>query len=108
MAKVTAVSSHTQDCSDSYLVKNADNELHQNIFPTNNARLLSKSAVFAMWTHVSPVVGGFQGDHGKPVLLFHAVQKRPPALCNGPPMVTQLMVGDRMRQLLESSNYPWT
>ena len=29
---------------------NSDNELKQTIFPTKNARLLSKSAVFALWT----------------------------------------------------------
>ena len=29
---------------------NSDNEEKQTIFPTENVRLLSKSAVFALWT----------------------------------------------------------
>ena len=43
------------------------------MFHTENARLLSKSAVFALWTYASLVVGG----HGKANLLLDAV----PALC---------------------------
>ena len=30
--------------------KNLDNELKQIIFPTKNARFMSKSAAFALWT----------------------------------------------------------
>ena len=47
------------------------------MFHTENARLLSESAVFALWTYASRVVGGLQGGHGKPNSQIGAVQKRP-------------------------------
>ena len=37
-------------------------------------RLLSKSAVFALWTYASLVVGGLQGGHGRPNFLMGAVR----------------------------------
>ena len=50
------------------------------MFHTENARLLStKSAVFAMWTYVSLVMGGFQGGYGKANLLLGAVPAPAPA-----------------------------
>ena len=42
--------------------QNSDNESKQTIFPTENAGLLSESAVFAPWRYASLVVGGLQGD----------------------------------------------
>ena len=66
---------------------NSDHELNQPLFHTETARLLSASAVFALWTFVSPVVGGFQGGHGKADLLLGAL----PMLCarcaETPPMI---------------------
>ena len=56
---------------------NSDNKLKQTIFHTENARFLSKSAVFARWTYTFPVVGGLQGCYGKANLLLGAVQKHP-------------------------------
>ena len=47
------------------------------MFHTKNARMLSESAVFALWTYAPPVVGGFQGGHEKANLLLGAVR----ALC---------------------------
>ena len=47
------------------------------MFHPENGRLLSKSAVFALRTYASLVVGGLQGGHGKPNLRMGAV----PALC---------------------------
>ena len=53
------------------------------MFQTENARLLSESAVFALWTYAPPVVGVFQVVTG--TLLYYrarrctrAVRKRPP------------------------------
>ena len=43
------------------------------LFHPENARLLSKSAVFALRTYASLVVGGLQGGHGKPNFLMGAV-----------------------------------
>ena len=40
---------HAQHCSLVMQPKNPDNVLKQRIFPTTNARLLSESAVFALW-----------------------------------------------------------
>ena len=57
--------------------KNSDDSM----FHTENAKLLSKSAVFALRTYASPVVGGLQGGHGKPDLLMGAVR----ALCRTAP-----------------------
>ena len=42
-----------------------------------NGRSLSQSAVFALWTYASPVVGGVQGRHRKANGLLGAV----PPLC---------------------------
>ena len=38
------------------------------MFQTQTAGLLSKSAVFALRTYASLMVGGLQGGHGKPDL----------------------------------------
>ena len=57
--------------------KNSDKAL----FHTENAGLLSKSAVFALRTYASLVVGSLQGGHGKPYLLLGAVR----ALCRNAP-----------------------
>ena len=53
---------------------------------TENARLLSKSALFALWAYASPVAGGSQGAQRKATLLPGAVRtlcrhapKAPPA-----------------------------
>ena len=54
------------------------------VFHAENATLLSKSAVFALRTHASRVVGGLQGGHGKPNLLMGAV----PARCRNAPLVS--------------------
>ena len=45
--------------------KNSDNELKETVFHTENARLLSKSAVFALRTYGSLVVDGLQGGNGR-------------------------------------------
>ena len=55
--------------------------LDKAMFHTENAGLLSKSAVFALQTHPSLVVGGLQSGHGKPNLLLGAVC----ALCRNNP-----------------------
>ena len=70
--------------------KNSDNELKQTMFHTENARLLSESAVSALWTYASPVAGGFQGGHGTVILLLGAVRLRPlrPAGTTGQPSLT--------------------
>ena len=52
--------------------QNSDNEFNQPMFHTKNAVRGS-----AVWTCVSPVVGGVQGGHGKANLLMGAV----PPLC---------------------------
>ena len=49
--------------------KNSDNDLNQPMFHTENARLLSESAFFPLWTCASPAVGHFQGGHRKANLL---------------------------------------
>ena len=49
MAPVTAVTT-VFPYADFYSVQNSDNELEQTMFRTENARLLSKSAAFALWT----------------------------------------------------------
>ena len=53
--------------------KNSDNELKQTMFHTENTRLLSESAVFALRPYGSLVVGGLQGCHRKASLLMGAV-----------------------------------
>ena len=53
------------------------------MFHTENAGLLSKSAVFALRAYASPVVGGLQGGHRKPNLPMGAVH----ALCRNAPSV---------------------
>ena len=53
--------------------KNSDNDLKQTVFHTENARLLSESAVFAFVDEAPPLVGGFQGGNGKADLLLGAV-----------------------------------
>ena len=53
--------------------KNSDKAM----FHTENAGLLSKSAVFALRTYASLVVGGLQGGHGNPNLPMGAAH----ALC---------------------------
>ena len=63
--------------------RNSDNEFNQTFFPTENVRLLSESAGFALWTYAPPVVGDFQGGHGKANLLWGAVR----ALCRNAPLV---------------------
>ena len=50
-----------------------DYELKQTMFHTENSRLLSESAVFALCTYAHLVVDGFQGGHGKASLLLGAV-----------------------------------
>ena len=53
MAKVTAVTtvfSYTAPPQIPTQSSNSDYELKQSIFPTENARLLSKAAVYALWT----------------------------------------------------------
>ena len=57
---------------------NSDNALKKTIFPTKNAGLLSKSAVFAPVEVAPPVVVEFQGGRGNARLLLGAAQKRPP------------------------------
>ena len=47
------------------------------MFHTENARLLSESAVFALWMYASPVVCGFQDRHRKANLVLGVM----PALC---------------------------
>ena len=42
--------------------KNSNNTLKQTMFQIENARLLFKSAVFALRLYASPVVGGLQGS----------------------------------------------
>ena len=56
------------------------------IFHTENAGLLSKSAVFAPRTYASLVVGGFQGDDGKPNLLMAAVRTLCVCCAETPPL----------------------
>ena len=68
--------------------KNSDNELKQTTFPTENARLLPKSAVFALWAYTSMVVGGLQGGHTKANLRMGAV----PAPCRHAPLVCLYLV----------------
>ena len=62
----------TQDCSD--CSNNSAHELTQTMFRTENAGLLSKSAVVAPGTYASPVVGGVQGGHGNAHLQLGAVR----------------------------------
>ena len=61
------------------------------MFHTENVRLLSESAVFALWTYASLVVGGFQGGSGKAKLLVGAAC----ALCINNPM--EMMLATRRR-----------
>ena len=61
---------------------NSEDELNQPMFHTENARLLSESAVLAPWAYAPPVVGGLQGGRRNANLLLGAV----PVLCrNAPP-----------------------
>ena len=61
----------------------SENEFNQPMFHTENARLLSESAVFALWTYASLVVGGFQGGHGK--RRSRAVRAICPCCAEAPP-----------------------
>ena len=45
--------------------QDSDNELKQTMFQTENPRVLSEPAVFALCTYASRLVGGFQGGHRK-------------------------------------------
>ena len=54
--------------------KNSDKAMSH----TENAGLLSKSAVFALQTCVSRVVGGLQGGHRQPTVLIGALFKNAP------------------------------
>ena len=82
MTKMTAVTTVFPDTGlPRFPSENSDNELKQTMFHTGNARLLSESAGFALWTDASPVVGGVQGGHGEANLLLGAV----PALCSSAP-----------------------
>ena len=49
-SQVITVVCQPQDCSVSYQSKHSQNESTQAMFPSNNARLLPKSAVFALST----------------------------------------------------------
>ena len=57
---------------------NSDNEFKERLFRTANARLLSDSAGFALWSGAPPVVGGVPGGHGVAKWRSGAVQTRPP------------------------------
>ena len=71
--------------------KHSDNDRKQTMFHTENARLLSKSAVFALWTYAPPVLG-FQSGHGK--LTYYWVMC--PRCAEMPPM----QVPRRLRQCM--------
>ena len=72
-------------------------------FPTKNARLLSKlskSAVFTLWTHASPVVGCFKMVRGKLTQYW--------ALCRNAPvsrMVWQRSADDPQQSMECSSHW---
>ena len=63
--------------------RNSGNELKQTIFPTNNARLLSRSAVVALWTWL-PRWGGGGGVQGGHAMVLLGVVR---ALCRTAPKV---------------------
>ena len=67
--------------------KNSDNESNQTVCHTENARLLSKSAVFALWSELPRWGVVFRVLTGKPTYYrvlcprcACAVQKRPPCV----------------------------
>ena len=80
MAKVTAVTTaFPYNRTDQILTqsKNSGIELKQTIFTYKNARFLSISAIGALWTYASLVVGALQGGQREANLVSGAV----PALC---------------------------